>query len=215
MVDEVTSAERIRVFVVDDHASVRLGIQLMLETDPQIELAGTASSGHQFLEQLPGLELDVLLTDLRMADMEGVELLHRMKEIAPNVHCAVFTNYHSEEDVFNAIRAGAAAYLLKTDPMERLLEAIHTIHTGSDFIPAGVASQLAQRVQRDALTDRELEVLTFVAQGMSNEEIAAQMHVSKFTARNHLASTCRKLNAKDRAEAVAIAVRRGLLRLDS
>lgn len=210
----MTSPQRIRVFVVDDHASVRLGIQLMLETDQEIELIGTASSGQIFLDQLPNLQLDVLLTDLRMADMEGVELLTRMKAVAPSVRCAVFTNYHAEEDVFSAIRAGAAAYLLKTDPMERLLEAIHTIHAGGDFIPPDVARQLAQRVQRDSLSERELEVLSFVAQGLSNEEIAGRVHVSKFTARNHLASACHKLNAKDRAEAVAIAVRRGLLRLD-
>lgn len=210
----MTSPKCIRVFVVDDHASVRLGIQLMLETDPEIELVGTASSGHQLLDLLPEIDLDVLLTDLRMADMEGVELLHRIKAVKPSVRCAVFTNYHAEEDVFNAIRAGAAAYLLKTDPMERLLEAIHMIHSGGDFIPPDVAGQLAQRVQRDSLTDREVEVLSLVAQGLSNEEIAGRMHVSKFTARNHLASACRKLDAKDRAEAVAIAVRRGFLRLD-
>ena len=113
-VGELMATEAIRVFVVDDHQVVRMGIKTMLESEPDIVVVGTAASGQEALEKLPQIAVDVLLTDLRMAEMDGEEMMIQLRKTCPSIRCAVLTNYHSDEDVFSAMKAGAMAYLLKT-----------------------------------------------------------------------------------------------------
>jgi DNA-binding NarL/FixJ family response regulator len=185
--------ERIRVFVVDDHQVVRMGIKTMLESEPDIVVVGTADSAQEALEKLPGAQVDVVLTDLRMAEMNGEELMVQLRKRFPELRCAVLTNYHSDEDVFNAMKAGAMAYILKTATLEQVVGAIRTVHAGGHAIPPRIAHQLAQRVSRIELSTREMEIVQLVARGMKNREIAAKLFISEFTVRNHVINLLEKI----------------------
>jgi two-component system, NarL family, response regulator len=206
----------IRVFVVDDHQVVRMGIKTMLESEPDIVVVGTAASGQEALEKLPKMaaDVDVLLTDLRMAEMNGEEMMIQLRKTCPSLRCAVLTNYHSDEDVFSAMKSGAMAYLLKTATLEQVVNTIRSVHAGNHCIPPHIAPQLAQRVSRSQLSARELEIMQLVARGMKNREIAERLHISGFTVRNHVISLLEKLGTRDRTEATAVAIRQGLVRLD-
>jgi len=210
----VSVVHTIRVFVVDDHQVVRMGLRTMLESEPDVVVIGTAASGHDALRRVPSLDVDVLLTDLRMAEMSGEELMTQLRRTCPNLRCAVLTNYHSDEDVFNAVKAGAMAYILKTATMEQVLAAIRSVHAGERCIPPHIAQQLAERVGRSPISNRELEILQWVARGMKNREIADRLSISEFTVRNHVISLLEKLGVRDRTEATAVAVRQGLVRLE-
>lgn len=211
---EQSPSKAIRVFVVDDHQVVRLGIKTMLESEPDITVVGMAASGREALERLANLEADVVLTDLRMAEMNGADLLLELRRIRPDLHAAVLTNYHSDEEVFHAMKAGAMAFVLKSAPMEQVIDAIRAVHMGDRAIPPHIAQQLAQRVGRSSLSARELEILQLVARGMKNREIAEKLFISENTVRNHVISCLEKLGTRDRTEATAVAIRQGLVRLD-
>ena len=204
----------IRVFVVDDHQVVRMGLKTMLESAPDINVVGVAASAQEAIERISGVTVDVVLTDLRMAGMNGEEMIGLLKKKYPNLRCAVLTNYHSDEDVFRAMKAGAMAYILKTAPMENVIDAIRTVHAGERSIPPHIAQQLAQRALRNELSVREREILQLVAQGMKNKEIADKLCISEFTARNHVISLLDKLGTRDRTEATAVAIKRGLVRIE-
>jgi two-component system NarL family response regulator len=204
----------IRVFVVDDHQVVRIGLKTMLESAQDINVVGVAASAQEAIEQMSRVTVDVLLTDLRMVGMSGEEMIALLKREHPSLRCAVLTNYHSDEDVFRAMKAGAMAYILKTAPMENVIDAIHTVHTGERSIPPHIAQQLARRALRDELSVREREIMQLVAQGMKNKEIADKLCISEFTARNHVINLLDKLGTRDRTEATAVAIKRGLVRIE-
>jgi two-component system NarL family response regulator len=204
----------IRVFVVDDHQVVRMGLKTMLESAPDISVVGVAGSAQEAIERIPTIAVDVLLTDLRMAGMNGEELIAILRKTRPDLRCAVLTNYHSDEDVFSAMKAGALAYILKTAPMEHVIEAIRTVNSGQRSIPPHIAQQLAQRALRNELSSRESEILQLVAQGLKNKEIADKLCISEYTARNHVISLLEKLGTRDRTEATAVAIKRGLVRIE-
>jgi DNA-binding NarL/FixJ family response regulator len=204
----------IRVFVVDDHQVVRTGLKTMLESAHEILVVGTASSGKEAIEMLPATKADVLLTDLRMPEMNGEEMIVELRKLCPLLRCAVLTNYHSDEDVFSAIKAGAMAYILKTATLEQILHAIRTIFSGKQCIPPQIAQQLAQRVGRVQLSTREIEILQLVARGMKNSEIADKLFISKYTVRNHVMNLLEKLGTRDRTEATSVAIQQGLVRLE-
>jgi two-component system NarL family response regulator len=204
----------IRVFVVDDHQVVRMGLKTMLESEPDIVVVGTASSGTEALEILPTMEVDVVLTDLRMNEMSGEAMMTQLRKTCPGLRCAVLTNYHSDEDVFSSMKAGAMAYILKTATLEQVVGAIRTVHAGERAIPPHIAQQLAQRVSRVQLSAREREILQYVARGMKNREIAEKLFISENTVRNHVISLFEKMGARDRTEATAVAIRQGLVRLE-
>lgn len=205
---------KIRVFVVDDHHVVRMGLRTMLESEPDIVVVGTASSGQEALQQVPAMAVDVLLTDLRMAEMNGEEMIKQLRSTCPDIRCAVLTNYHSDEDVFNAVKAGAMAFILKTSTMEQVVETIRCVYTGQRCIPPHIAQQLAERVGRSPISARELEILQWVARGLKNREIADKLFISEFTVRNHVINLLEKLSVRDRTEATAVAIKQGLVRLD-
>lgn len=206
--------ESIRIFVVDDHAVVRLGLKTMLESEPGISVIGMASSGSEAIEAVPRLLPDIVLTDLRMGGMSGETLVAELRRLCPGVRCAVLTNYHSDEDVFRALRAGAMAYILKSAPLEQVMEAIRTVHAGGRSVPPHIAQQLMDRVARSPLSARELEILQLVARGLKNREIADRLYISENTVRNHVISCLEKLGVRDRTEATAVAIRQGLVQLD-
>jgi two-component system NarL family response regulator len=191
-----------------------MGLKTMLESAEDINVVGVAASAQEAIEQLSGVIVDVLLTDLRMAGMSGEEMIALLKKEYPNLRCAVLTNYHSDEDVFRAMKAGAMAYILKTAPMENVIDAIRTVHAGERSIPPHIAQQLAQRALRNEISVREREILQLVAQVIKNKEIADKLCISEFTARNHVISLLDKLGSRDRTEATAVAIKRGLVRIE-
>jgi two-component system NarL family response regulator len=212
--DGMSDDRPIRIFVVDDHQVVRMGVKSMFESVPGFIVAGTAASGHDALEAIPGLEVDVVLTDLRMKEMSGDSLIAELAKICPKVRAAVLTNYHSDEEVFNAMKAGAMAYILKSATLEQIVAAIRSVHAGECSIPPHIAHQLAQRVTRSRLSVRELEILQLVAKGMKNKEIADQLSISENTVRNHMISLFEKLGCRDRTEATTVAIRQGLVKIE-
>src|ERR1035438_3187584 len=207
-------AQRIRTFVVDDHHVVRMGLKTMLESEPDIHLIGMAASASEALKALEDVEADVLLTDLHMEEMGGDALIKEVRKLYPKLHCAVLTNYHSDEDVFSAFKAGAMAYILKSAPLQQVISAIREVHEGKTSLPPDIAEQLAQCLSRNPPSLRESEILQLVAQGMNNREIADRLCISKNTVRNHVINLLEKLGTRDRTEATAVAIKRGLVRID-
>lgn len=204
----------IRLFIVDDHPVVRMGFQSMLRRELDINVVGTAGSGSEALTALKALEIDVLLTDLRMQGMSGDALLLELRKTRPSLRSVVLTNYHSDEDVFNAIKAGAMAFVLKTAAMEQVLDAIRSVSEGRRWIPPYIADQLAQRLARNPLSAREKEVLQLLARGLRNRDIGKELFISENTVRNHVISLLDKLGTTHRTEGIAIALQQGLVRLE-
>ncbi len=204
----------IRIFIVDDHHVVRMGLQSMLRHQHDIQVVGTAASGAEALEALVDLEVDVLLTDLRMPGMGGDDLLLETRKLKPQLRSVVLTNYHSDEDVFKAIKAGAMAFVLKTATMAEVLDAIRSVHAGKRWIPAHIADQLAQRLARNPISARENEVLQLLARGLRNREIGEKLFISENTVRNHVISLLEKLGTTHRTEGIAIALQQGLVRIE-
>jgi DNA-binding NarL/FixJ family response regulator len=209
----VTELASIRVLVVDDHPVVRRGLHSMLDGESGISVVGLASSGREGLLLSEKLKPNVVLLDLRMPGMSGVEVIASLRASQPESKVLVLTNYQLDEDIFNALEAGALGYLLKSASQDEVIDAIRAVNQGKRRIPADIAARLAERMGRCALSARELEVLQLLAQGLTNKEIAHSLFISDMTARNHVVSVLAKLNAKDRTEAVTIAIRRGLVRL--
>ncbi len=205
---------RIRIFIVDDHAVVRLGLKTMLESEPDIEVVGMAAGGGEALREIPRLLPDVVVTDLRMREMSGEAMLAELSRICPQIRSVVLTTYHSDEDVFGAMKAGAMAYILKSSSLEQVAQAIRNVHAGERFIPTHIAHQLAQRLSRNPLSPRELETLRLIALGKKNHEIADQLFISENTVRNHVVSLLEKLGVRDRSEAIAVALQQGLVRVE-
>jgi DNA-binding NarL/FixJ family response regulator len=209
----VEAANKIRVLVVDDHPVVRKGLASMLHGLNGIIVVGTVASGEEALTCLGNARPDVVLMDLRMPEMDGVEAIVALLAARPNIKILVLTNYQMDEDIFNALQAGALGYLLKSAPQEEIVHAIHTVNQGKRCIPPTIAAKLAGRLSHSVLSPREVEVLQFVANGLTNKEIGSILHISDKTARNHVISLMAKLEAKDRTEAVTIGIRKGLIRV--
>lgn len=206
--------QRIRTFVVEDHHVVRMGIKTMLESEPDIHLVGMAESAPEALKALEEVEADVLLTDLHMGEMAGSVLIKEVRKLYPKLRCAVLTNYHSDEDVFTAIKAGAMAYILKSAPLEQIINAIRDVYDGKTSLPPYIAEQVARCLSRNPPSARESEILQLVAQGLNNLEIADRLCISKNTVRNHVINLLEKLGTRDRTEATAVAFKRGLVRIE-
>jgi DNA-binding NarL/FixJ family response regulator len=206
--------ESIKIFVVDDHPIVRRGIESIFDCEADITVAGSAGSAAEALQQIDGLEVDIVLSDLRMGEMNGDEFLQVLRERRPEIRTAVLTNFHSDEEVFKALRAGVRAFLLKTSPMNEVIAAVRAVHAGERWIPPHIAQQLADQVSRDQLTGRELSILRLLADGMKNEEIAAALHLEEDVLSAHVNHLLEKLDSRAPAEAVNRAFHQGLLRVD-
>lgn len=205
---------RIRVFIVDDHHVVRQGLQMMLRHEADMAVVGTASSAAEALQMIPNLAVDVLLTDLRMPLMSGDLLLKELQQSQPSLKAVALTNYHSDEDVFRAVEAGAMGFVLKSATMETVLQAIRAVSRGEQWIPASIARQVQQRAERLQLSPRENEVLQLMAQGYRNREIAEHLRISENTVRNHVFNLLEKLGTTHRTEAIAMALQQGLVQIE-
>ena len=198
----------IRVLVVDDHPVVRQGLIGMLEEAPDIVIVGQGRNGHEAITVFQQQQPDVTLMDLRMPDMGGVQAITVICNKFPNARIIVLTTYDTDEEIYRGLRAGAKGYLLKDSEPEELLTAIRTVTRGQQYIPLNVAAKLVQRMTAPELSDRELEVLQLVGQGMNNQEISTALNISESTVKTHINRILSKLDVKDRTQAAIIALKR-------
>jgi DNA-binding NarL/FixJ family response regulator len=208
--------ERIRLIIADDHPVVRTGLRGMLAGESDLEVSGEATTGMEAVDLVERLHPDVVLMDLRMPEMDGVTAISEIKALQPEVHVLVLTTYDTDADILRAIEAGATGYLLKDAPREELFRAIRAAARGEAVLAPGVAARLMDRMRapaEEALTTREIEVLSLVARGASNKEIARQLHISEATVKTHLVHIYGKLGVADRTAAATTALQRGILRL--
>jgi two-component system, NarL family, response regulator len=203
----------IRILVVDDHPVVRAGLASMLSSIPGLTVTGAASTGEEALQLIDREQPDVLLLDLRMPGMTGIELLKAIRAKPAPPRALVLTSYESDEEIYRAIEAGAQGYLLKSTPQAEIVTAIQTVHSGKHHIPPRIAARLAERMVRSALTQRELEILEMVVRGLTNKQIGNALQISENTARNHINSIIRKLDVSGRTEAATAAIQQGLVRM--
>jgi DNA-binding NarL/FixJ family response regulator len=204
---------RIRVFCVDDHPLLREGIAAIINNQPDMLLAAEAATGCEAIQKYQQHQPDVTLMDLRMPDMSGIDALIAIRTEFPEARIIMLTTFEGDVEVQRALEAGARGYLLKSMPPKELIEAIRQVHTGKKRIPPELAAQLAEHLGDESLTEREVEVLRHVAGGNRNRDIAEQLFISEETVKVHIKHIMEKLGASDRTQAVAIAVRRGIIQL--
>lgn len=208
-----TTPARARVLIADDHALMRNGVANLLNQEADLEVVAEAADGEAAVEAFARHLPDVTLVDLRMPRLEGVEVVRRIREAHPGARLIILTTYDTDEDIDRALQAGARAYLLKDVSAEDLLACIRAVLRGETYVAPAVAARLAERGARVQLTPRELGVLRELAVGRANKEIAAGLGISEGTVKVHLAHLFDKLGVSSRTEAIAVAVRRGLVRL--
>ena len=204
----------IRVLCADDHPLVRKGIASILANETDVVLAGEAGSGQEAVDQFRKLKPDVVLMDLRMPNMNGIEATRIIRTESPEAKIIALTSYDGDQDIYRAIEAGVRGYILKEMVHTEVLRAIRTVHAGKRLMPAEVAERLSEYFPQMALTPREVEVLRFVAKGMANKEIAHQLGTASGTIKMHIQNILAKLDASDRTHAVTIALERGILHLE-
>jgi DNA-binding NarL/FixJ family response regulator len=204
----------IRILLADDHPSLRDGLASILNSQPDLTVVAEAGTGREAVEKAKTINPDVMIVDLRMPDGDGIQTIRELAVSNPAIKALVLTTYDNEEDIFCALEAGARGYILKDTTRQEIIEAVRQIHAGNRFLPPAVAARLADRMVRPSLTPRELDVLRLVSRGRTNKEMAAAMFVSEETIKTHMKGLFQKLGVHDRAEAVGIALQRGLLRLE-
>jgi len=214
----------IRIFVADDHAIIRKGIRAMLETVPDIELVGEAVNGREAVSGVAKLRPDVILMDLVMPEMDGIEAIRHIKAQQPQACILVLTTFAGEDKIFPAIKAGALGYHLKDASPEELVQAIRQVYRGQPSLHPIIARKVLQELASPAaerpptpepLTQREVEVLQLVAQGLDNQQIADKLVISEATVRTHVSNILGKLQLASRTQAVLYALREGLASLDT
>jgi len=207
------SSEPIRVLVVDDHPVLRDGVAALIATQPDISLIAEASTGREAITEFRKHSPDVVLIDLQMPDLGGIEAMIAIREEFHNARFIVLTTYKGDAQVLRAIKAGARGYLLKSMLRNELMDAIRAVHTGQKRIPAELATELADHAADDELTPREIEVLRSIAAGNSNKMIADELSVTEETIKGHVKNILSKLGANDRTHAVTTALKRGIIDL--
>jgi DNA-binding NarL/FixJ family response regulator len=203
----------IRILSVDDHPLLRQGIAAIINSQPDMLLAAQAANGVEAIQQFREHRPDVTLMDLRLPDMSGIDALIAIRTEFPAACVVMLTTFEGDVEIQRALEAGARGYLLKSTPAKDLIEAIRQSHAGKRPIPAEVAAHLAEHMGEEALTPREVEVLRHLAGGNRNRDIAEQLFISEETVKVHIKHIMEKLGASDRTQAVAIAVRRGIIQL--
>ena len=208
--------DKINILMADDHPVVRAGIRGMLETQPDFDVVAEAENGREALEQVSKRKPDVVLMDLRMPEMDGVEAIGKIKENYPEIHILVLTTYDTDADIVRAVEAGATGYLLKDAPRDELFRAVRATARGDTVLAPPVAARLMGKVRdggETALSAREIDVLMLVARGASNQDVGKKLHISTATVKSHLMQIYQKLSVSDRTAAVTTAIERGIIRL--
>jgi NarL family two-component system response regulator LiaR len=212
----------IRVLIVDDHPVVRKGINALLAGEEDIEIVGEASNGKQALEQVENSHPDVILMDLVMPEMDGIEAIQRISSLHPEIRILVMTSFTADDKVFPSIKAGALGYLLKDSDPEDMIRMIHQVYRGELSLHPMIARKVIQELNRpadqsltpDPLTEREVEILLLIAQGLDNREIADRLNLRDATVRTHVSNILGKLHLANRVQATLYALRKGLTSLE-
>ena len=203
----------IRVLTVDDHPLMREGIGAIINSQPDMLLTDQAANGYEAIQKFRDARPDVTLMDLRLPDMSGIDALIAIRTEFADARVIMLTTFEGDVEIQRALQAGARAYVLKTMPPKELVEVIRQVHSGKKRIPSEVAAHLAEHLSDEALTPREIDVLRHLAGGNRNRDIAERLFVSEETVKVHVKHVMEKLGASDRTQAVAIAVRRGIIQL--
>jgi len=201
----------IRILVVDDHPIVRQGVAGLVAGQPDMSIVGQASNGREAIQQFRAHRPDVVLMDLQMPEMNGLDALMAIRDEAPDARIIVLTTYAGDAQVLRAIKAGARGYLLKSALHRELVETIRAVHVGKKSLSAEVSYELAEHATDDALTPAEVRVLRLIAEGNANKEIAEQLSVSEETVKGQVRNILSKLGAKDRTHAAMIGLKRGII----
>ena len=204
----------IRILTVDDHPLLRKGIAALVNAEPDMKLIAEASNGEEAIKAVRSHQPDVTLMDIQMPTVDGLEAIDRIRGEFPNARIIVLTTYTGDIQVLRALRAGARAYILKGHVHKELLETIRAVHAGHKRIPPDIAAELADHATDDELTEREINVLRLIGAGNGNKQIADQLSISEATVKSHVTNILSKLGANDRAHAVTIGLKRGIIELD-
>src|SRR5277367_443634 len=207
------SEVKIRVLIADDHVTVREGLAAMIGRQPDMTIIAEAPNGRDAVDLWRMHRPDVTLLDLRMPVLDGVGAMIDIRQLEPSARIVVLTTFDTDHEISRAIKAGAKGYLLKDAQREELLDCIRKVHAGQICVPPAVVAKLAAAVSNEALTGRELNVLTLLARGKSNKEIGIDLHIGETTVKSHLRSIFGKLDVISRTEAIAVASRLGLIQL--
>lgn len=202
---------KVTLGVVDDHAVVRLGLNALLSTQDDFEVVGLAESGEAGLSMLEARQVDILLLDLRMPGISGVDVLKRMGDGHGDVRTIVVSSFEYDEEIYAAVKAGAQGFVHKEADSQQILQAIRAVARGSQAFPQHIVKRLAGREMSAGLSERQKEILQLVSTGLTNKEVAQTLQLSEFTVRNHLNHITQKLEVTDRTEAVFIALKTGLI----
>jgi two-component system, NarL family, response regulator len=203
----------IRVLIADDHSIVRQGLATIINRDPEMTVIAQAEDGQQAISYFHEHQPDIILMDLRMPQVTGVEAIRAICAEVKSARIIVLTTYDGDEDIYTGLNSGAQGYLLKDTKPNELLNAIRTVHRGQQYVPPDVGAKLVQRLSTPELSERELEVLGLMAQGLSNLDIATTLNISESTVKSHVNRILSKLGVGDRTQAVIVAVKRGIVSL--
>jgi DNA-binding NarL/FixJ family response regulator len=209
----MSTANSIRVFSVDDHPLLREGIAALIKSQPDMVLVGEASTGLEAIQQFQKHQPDVTLMDVRLPDMNGIDVMIAIRTEFPDARIVMLTTFEGDVEIQRALEVGARGYLLKSMPPKELLEVIRQVHAGQKRIPPEIAAQIAEHLSDEALTEREVEVLREIGGGNRNRDIAEKLFITEETVKVHIKHIMEKLGASDRTQAVAIGVRRGIIQL--
>lgn len=205
--------KKIQVLIVDDHFLLRIGLANSLNVESDMVCVAEATTGAEAIELYRKHLPDVVLMDLRLPDMNGVDTTAKLRAEFPNATVIVISTFDGEEDIYRALQAGARSYVPKSASRDELLNTIRTVYEGKHSLPTPVAARLAQRMQRRELTEREHEVLRLIVDGMTNKQIAAALHITEVTVKLHVSNILTKLGAQDRTHASTLAIQRGIIHL--
>jgi DNA-binding NarL/FixJ family response regulator len=210
---ETQSTKQIRLMLVEDHILMRMGLVSATRIEPDMVVVAEVDDGFKVLESFRKHKPDLILLDLRLPGMDGIQVIKALRQEAPEVRIIVLSSYGGGDDVTRAIQAGASGYLLKSMPLQQVLEAVRVVHLGGQYIPREIASRMSQRLHSD-MSAREIEVLRLIAQGRSNKEIASELGIVEGTVKAHVTNIFAKLGAADRTQAITIAMKRQILQLE-
>jgi two-component system, NarL family, response regulator len=209
--DMHTAKRPIRVLIVDDHPVVRAGLSSLLRKEDRLKVVGAAHNCETAMELLRRGPVDVILLDLRMPEVNGVEFLHRLREMAEPPAALILSSYEYEEEIYRAVKAGARGYLSKNAAGAEIVAAITKVNAGEQCFSPAMSKSIAERESRSSLSPREIEILEMVSKGLTNKEIARVLSISQYTVRNHINHISAKLDVTDRTEAATVALRQGIL----
>ena len=210
----MSKTESIKIMIVDDHPVVREGLSRIIVSESGMEVIAEAGTGAEALTQYRKLRPDIVLMDMRMPEMTGLQTIEAIRKEFSNARIIVLSTYDLEEDIYQSLQAGARGYILKDSPRNELLAAIRRVHAGERVIPPTIATRLAERISGNELTAREFEVLKLIVSGKSNKQIGDDLGISEGTVKSHVNNILDKLGVTDRTQAVSVALKRGIVHLE-